>query len=170
MTTEDGPALSTEEFVEYCRTQARFLSGSVQTMADEADELLDEIDDEMAEIRRRLDDGDGSVDHTESPTSTDGPDEPDRTGVDVAAIEEHESELETRQAEVEATQARIEAYQELANGYTALAEEFAESDDDGQAAMQRVVAFEAERDAPAYFEAEQTILEAVAASADRGDE
>lgn len=169
MNRKDEPALSTDEFVDYCRTQARFLSGSIQTMGDEADRLLDEIDEEMAEIREQLGDEDGSVERTDSPASTDGPDEPEESGVDVAALEERESSLETKQAEVEAKQARMEAYQDLANGYTALAEELQSEVDDGQAAMTRVVEFEAENDAPAYFE-EQTVLEAAKESADSGSE
>lgn len=169
MNDEDGPALSTDEFVDYCRTQARFLAGSIQTMGDEADELLDEVDEEVADIRTQLDQEDGSVDHTASPESTAGPEEPDETEVDVAAIEERESSLETKQAEIEAKQARMAAYQELADGYTALAEELGAEVEDGQAAMTRVVEFEAENDAPAYFE-EQTVLEAAKKSAESGSQ
>lgn len=168
MTDADDPALSTAEFVDYCRTQARLLSGSIQTMGDEADDLLDEIDQEMAEIRQQLDGEGASVDHTSSPATPDGPDEPDETGVDVAELAERESSLETKQAEVEATQARMRAYQDLATGYTDLATELAEGETDGQAAMQRVVEFEADQDAPAYFE-ERTILEIVTDSADGGE-
>lgn len=166
---EDEPELSVDEFVEYCRTQSRFLSGSIQTMGDEADDLLDEIDEEMAEIRAQLDDEDGSVEHTSSPTSPGGPDEPDETGVDLSALEKRESSLETKQAEVEAKQARMAAYQDLASGYAALAEELGSAVEDGRAAMRRVVEFEAENDAPAYFE-EQTVLEAMTESADAGSE
>lgn len=168
MTDADDRALSTAEFVDYCRTQARFLSGSIQTMGEEADALLDEIGQEMAEIRQQLDDEDGSVDHTSSPATPDGPDEPDETGVGVAELEERESSLATRQAKVEAKQARMRAYQDLANGYTELATTLADGDQDGQAAMQRVVEFEAEEDAPAYFE-ERTILQVVTESADGGE-
>jgi hypothetical protein len=166
MTDADDPDLSVDEFVDYCRTQARFLSGSIQTMGAEADDLLDEIDEEMAAIRRDLRGEGPSVEHTDSPESTERPEESD---VDVAAIEEREAAIETKQAEVEAKQARMDAYQELANGYTALAGELAADVGDGQAAMSRVLAFEAEHDAPAYFE-EQTVLEAAAAAADAGGE
>lgn len=165
MTDADDPALSTDEFVDYCRTQARLLSGSIQTMGDEADELLDEIDAEMADIRQQLDAEDGSVGHTSSPASPDRPEEPDETGVDVAALEERESSLEARQAEVEAKQARMRAFQDLATGYTELATELANADQEGQAAMERLVEFEAANDAPAYFEA-ATVLEVVTDSAD----
>lgn len=167
MSAEDGPELSVDEFVEYCRTQARLLSGSIQTMGAEADGLLDEIDEEMAEIRAQLDDEDGSVERTNSPASTEGPDE---SGVDVAALEVRESSLETKQARVEAKQARMQAYQELATGYTTLAEELQSDVADGQAAMTRVVQFEAENDAPAYFEDQQTVVEAAGAAADSGGE
>jgi|GEM_PF-428668 len=167
--TEDGPALTVDEFVDYCRTQAGLLSGHIETIGTEADELLDEIDAEMAEIREQLDDGDGSVQRTSAPASTDGPDEPEETGVDVAALEEREADLASKQKLVEAKQARMRAYQDLAAGYTALAGELESEAGDGQAAMTRVVEFEAEEDAPAYFE-EQTVLEAAVESADDNGE
>ena len=161
MSEEDEPQLSVDEFVDYCRTQARLLSGSVQTMGEAADDLLDEIDEEVAEIRARLEEGDGSVERTDAPASTGGP---DGSEVDVAAIEARESSLETKQARVEAKQARMEAYRELADGYTALAEELGSAVDDGRAAMTRVVEFEAENDAPAYFEDRLTVVEAAGAA------
>ncbi|SFR87704.1 hypothetical protein SAMN05216559_0393 [Halomicrobium zhouii] len=162
---EDDPDLTVDEFVDYCRTQAGLLSGHIETIGAEADELLDEIDAEMAEIREQLDAGDGSIQATNVPESTDGPDEPAETGVDVAAIEEREADLESKQKLVEAKQARMRAYQDLAAGYTALAGELASDAEDGQAAMTRVVEFEAAEDAPAYFE-EQTVLEAAVESTD----
>jgi len=72
--TEDGPVLTVDEFVDYCRTQAGLLSGNIETMGTEADELLDDIDAEMADIREQLDDGEGSVERTSAPKSTAGPD------------------------------------------------------------------------------------------------
>lgn len=156
---EDGP-LSVDEFVDYCRTQAGLLSGTVETLGAEADELLDELDEQTAELRARLE---GSVDAaaTSAPPSTDGP-----TGdaVDVDEVEELEAAIEAKQALVEAKQARMRVYQELAAGYTDLAEALASEVDDGQAALERVVSFEADEDAPAYFDDRQTVLEAAASS------
>jgi len=69
--TEDGPVLTVDEFVDYCRTQAGLLSGSIETMGTEADELLDDIDAEMADIREQLDDGEG-VGRADERTEIDG--------------------------------------------------------------------------------------------------
>lgn len=140
----DGPTLSVDEFVDYCWTQAGLLSGRVETMGEDVDDLLDEIESEMATVRSRLDD---VPERTESPPSTDAPaDDP----VDVAAIAELEAALEEKQALAEAKQARMRAFQELAAGYTDLAAEL-EAVDDGREALDRVVRFEADADAPAYF-------------------
>jgi hypothetical protein len=161
---DDEPRLSVEEFVEYCRTQARLLSGSVETMGEEADDLLDEIDEGVAEIRDRLERGNVTGPAASAPgtESTVGPAE----AVDVDAIEELETELEEKQAIVEAIRARIGAYQELAAGYADLAEELRSDVDDARRAMGRVVEFEAERDAPAYFEERLTVYEAASRGRD----
>lgn len=163
MSDDAADGLAVAEFVEYCRTQAGLLSGSVETMGEEADELLDEIDQEMAEIRSRLEALPEEVPATESPSTADVP---DASEVDVEAIEELQTELEEKQLLVEAKQARMQAFQELAAEYTALAEELASAVDDGQEALTRVVEFEADADAPAYFDERQTMLEAAAASTD----
>ena len=42
---DDEVFLSTDEFADYCETQAGLLSGHVETMASEADELLEEVDE-----------------------------------------------------------------------------------------------------------------------------
>jgi hypothetical protein len=55
------------------------------------------------------------------------------------------------------------AFQELSAAYTDLAATL-EDATDGQAALERVVEFEEEHDAPAYFEDRETLLEAVAGS------
>lgn len=161
---DDGP-LSVEEFVDYCRTQAGLLSGTVETLGSEADELLDELDEQTAELRARLEGGADAA-ATAAPASTDGP-----TGdaVDVDAVEELEADIQATQALVEAKQARMRAYHELAAGYTDLAEALDAEVDDGQAALERVVSFEADEDAPAYFDDRQTVLEAAASSAGEGD-
>lgn len=143
MDDEDGSSLSPEEFVEYCETQAGLLSGRVETMASEADELLDDIDAEIAEIRTRLDDG-----------GSEGDD------IDAAAVAELETDLDETRAVVEAKRARMVAFRELADGYVSLAEDLRSDVDDGREAMERVVRFEADADAPVYFDDRKTVYEA----------
>ncbi len=163
MSDDAADTLAVDEFVEYCRTQAGLLSGRVEQMGEEADELLDEIDQEMAEIRSRLESLPDEVPATETPSTADIP---DASEVDVAAIEELEEELEEKQLLVEAKQARMQAFQEVAAGYTDLAAELAAEAEDGQAALTRVIEFETDVDAPAYFDERQTMLEAAVASTD----
>ena len=95
------------------------------------------------------------------PPSTDSP---DNSEIDAATIEELESEFGESQALIEAKQARMQAFQELAADYIELAKELQSDVDDGQAAVRRVVHFETNHDAPAYFEDRQTVYEAAAAS------
>ncbi|KYH25815.1 hypothetical protein HAPAU_24930 [Halalkalicoccus paucihalophilus] len=151
MTAEKGLIPSVGEFIEYCRTQSRLLRGSVETMGSEADELLEGITERTAEVRTRLD---GAKSAT--PQSAAGPND---DSIDVAAVEEMEEEIEREQAVLEAKQARIDAFRDLAGGYDDLAEELRSDVDDGREAMERIVEFEAQRGAPAYFE-ERTVLEA----------
>jgi hypothetical protein len=157
----DDEDLSVAEFVEYCRTQAGLLAGNVETMRAELDELLADIDDELGTIRARLDAGGDDAGDPPTPPSTASPDD---GGVDTAAIAEMESEVEEKQTLVEAKQARMSAFQDLAAEYTALAEELATEVEDGHDAMSRVVRFEADHDAPAYFPDRQTVCEAAAES------
>lgn len=161
MGDEDESAASVDEVVDYCRIQAGLLSGSAETMGDEADELLDEIEEETAEIRARLEGRPEDVERTAAPPSADRPAD---GAVDVAAIEELERDLEEKQALVEAKQARMRAFQDLAAAYTDLAAELRSDAADGRAAMQRVVRFEADRDAPVYFDDRLTMYEAAAES------
>lgn len=158
--------LSVSEFVEYCRTQAGLLSGTVETMRDEANDLLDEIDAELAELRSQLEDQSGRA-ATETPTSADGP---DGSEGDIDTIEAVEQELAEKQTLVDAKQARMQAYQELSSDYADLAEELHAEVDDGQEAMTRVIEFEAEADAPAYFTDRQTVYEAALESQDEPSE
>ncbi|PCR91291.1 hypothetical protein [Natrinema ejinorense] len=167
MSEDAAETLAVEEFVEYCRTQAGLLSGHVETMGEEADELLDEIDQEMADIRSRLETLPEEVPATETPSTADVPDAAD---VDVAAIEELQEELEEKQLLVEAKQARMQAFQDLAAEYTTLAAELVSEVEDGQEALTRIVEFEADADAPAYFDERQTMVEVAAESADSGSE
>ncbi|GGN94481.1 hypothetical protein [Haloarcula pellucida] len=147
--SEDDTALSVGELVEYCQTQARLLWGRVETLDEETDEILTEIDDDIADVRTRLDEHSAG-----SESATDDTDE----------LEALESELEERQAVAEAKQARRTAFQELASAYLELAEDLDASVDDGEEALTSIVHFEHEHDAPAYFEDRQTILEAASDS------
>ncbi|MFD1586543.1 hypothetical protein ACFR9U_06085 [Halorientalis brevis] len=156
----EDDALSVDEFVEYCQVQAGLLSGRVETMSDDLDDLLDELDAEMAEIRSQLDGRPDEVADTVGPPSATGPDE----SVDLDDLEAREADLEQKQALVEAKQARMLAFQELAADYTELAAELESDVSDGADALERVVRFEVERDAPAYFPDRQTVAEAAAAS------
>ena len=161
---DDGGPLTVAELAEYCRTQAGLLSGRVQTIGEEADDLLDEIDEDIAGMRTRLADR-AAPSAAEPPATEAGEDE-------VADLEELEAELETKQKLVEAKQARMNAFQDLAGGYVELAEELEAGEDDVGAALERVVTFEGDNDAPAYFPDRQTILEASAeaGAADEADE
>ena len=158
--SDDGGRFTVAELAEYCRTQAGLLSGRVQTIGEEADDLLDEIDDDIAGMRTRLADR-GAPTAAEPPATDDA---------DVDDLERLEEELQTKQALVEAKQARMAAFQDLAAGYVDLAEELEADTGDARAALERVVEFEEEADAPSYFQERTTILEAVARSAPREEE
>ncbi|WP_336345327.1 hypothetical protein [Halalkalicoccus ordinarius] len=162
MNDDGGISMSVDEFVEYCRTQAGLLSGEVETMSEAADDLLAEIDEGLDEVRTRLDGRATGVERAEAPAG--GPNAGD---VDVAAIEELEAALEEKQAVLEAKRTRMNVFRELAAGYTDLAEELRSDVNDGREAMERVVRFEADRDAPAYFD-RQTVCEAASSEPDDG--
>lgn len=159
-------SLSVATLTEYCRTQAGLLSGRVETIGAEADALLDDIDEDISDLRTRL------TEHAsgpETPTTPSGPE-----GIDTEAaselqeLTELESQLEEKQTLVEAKQARMSAFGELAEAYLELAAEL-ESLDEGQTALERIVDFERDHDAPVYFEERQTLLEAVAGATDDTD-
>ena len=152
---EGDADLTTGEFVEYCETQARLLWGQIETMEDELDDLLDDLDAATDDLRAQLDDHADRL----------GPVTPGSDEADLDAIEDLESDLERRQAVVAAKQARMSAFQDLAVGYTELAADL-QSAADGRAALKRVLTFEQEHDAPAYFPDRQTVLEAAAAGDD----
>ncbi|MFB6084357.1 MAG: hypothetical protein ABEJ94_08950 [Halorientalis sp.] len=154
---EGDAELTTEEFVEYCETQARLLWGQVETMEDEIDDLLSDLDEEMADLRERLGEHTDTVEGTVSPGQGEGP--------DLDAIQEIEADLEQRQTVAAAKQARMAAFRDLAVGYAELATDLAD-DDGGRAALKRVLEFERERDAPAYFPDRQTVLEAAGSDED----
>lgn len=144
--TDDAPPPTVAELAEYCRLQAGLLSGRAETLGSEARDLLDDLDAEVRALRADLADGRASAD-------------------DVAALE---SDLAERQALVEAKQARVAAFQDLAAAYLEVAGDV-EDCDDWRSALERVVEFERDRDAPAYFPDRQTVLEAAAASGGPGD-
>ncbi|QSW99944.1 hypothetical protein [Haloterrigena alkaliphila] len=157
MSDDTDPELVVEDFVDYCHTQAGLLSGRVETMRAEADDLLSEIDEDMAELRSQLEDHAAATEGTEAPSTPGGPAGAD---IDIEAFEDVERDVKEKQQLLEAKQTRMEIFQKLAGAYTDLAEELDADVDDGEAALSRVVEFEAERDAPLYFEERGTMLEA----------
>ena len=144
--TPDAPP-DADEFVEYCRTQAALLSGRVQRMGQEADELLDEVDATLADLRGE--------------PSTEEPDRPEPGGeAAAAAAESAVSDVERKQSLIAAKRARMDAFNDLAGGYADLAEALQGVDD--ETALERIVQFEADNDAPAYFPDRETLAETVA--------
>jgi Skp family chaperone for outer membrane proteins len=131
------------ELAEYCETQAGLLLGDAQTMRESLDDTLTEMETAVETVQADLDD----------PTAA-----PDAE----AAI----ADLEEKQAVAEANRARMEAYQSLAEAYADLAETLQTEVEDGQEALDRVVRFEADRDAPAYFDERETLLEAALGDAE----
>lgn len=153
----DADDLSAEELAEYCRTQAGLLAGRLEEIGAETDALLDEIDEEIAELRSRL------AAHTSGEASTDSPPGPGSDD-EIAELERLEADLEEKQALAEAERARMAAFRDLSEAYAELAGDL-ETIEDGATALERVVQFEEDHDAPAYFEDRQTLLESVAESA-----
>lgn len=155
-------ALPVAELAEYCRTQAGLLAGQAETIRADTDELLDEIDADIATIRERL------AAHSSGPESATAtpPTAGGDTDGDLTDLEELESELEEKQAVAEAKQARMVAFQDLSEAYAELAMDLEESVDEEDDALRRVVKFEREHDAPAYFDDRLTVLEAVAEAND----
>jgi hypothetical protein len=159
--TDDDDVISVAELVEYCRTQAGLLSGNVETIGAEIDELLDEIDADIAEIRTRVADHSSGTDGPTASSTTTGPNDPQR---DLTEFEELEAELEEKQTIAEAKRARMAAFQDLAVAYIEVAEELESTVDDGRTALDRIIRFERDHDAPAYFDDRQTVLEAATES------
>lgn len=155
--SDDDVPLTVEELADYCQTQARFLWGHIETMDAETDELLDEIDEDIAEVRARLAQHEHNAEVSTASPMTAGPDA-------VAELQEREAKLEEKQAVVEAKQARMAAFQDLAAAYVDLSEDLNSTTEEGKAALDRVVRFERDRDAPAYFDDRQTVLEAATAA------
>ncbi|QZX99270.1 hypothetical protein [Halobaculum rubrum] len=170
-----GPAV--EELAEYCRLQAGLLAGRVETMAEEATDRIDEIDEGIAALRSDLDAADGADPDAAGGADPDAADGEDLghgseagsdAGDEAAALADAESDLQRKQAMVEATQSRMRLFQELSAGYLELADDLIATLESGDAdpndAVSRVVDFEAEHDAPAYFEERETLVEVAAGS------
>jgi hypothetical protein len=144
-------------FVDYCRLQARLCSGKAETLREEVADLLDELDSDLAALRDRV----------VEPDSTDGttaPPEPGAESIETDELVDAESDVEEKQALVEAKQARLTAYQDLAEGYVDLATDLQEAVEDDATAVERIVEFEVDRDAPAYFPDRETLAETAAKS------
>ncbi|RLM95597.1 hypothetical protein [Haloarcula sp. Atlit-7R] len=131
--SDDVGDISRAELAEYCRTQAAILAGHIDRQSAVLSDLLEEIEQDTANARATL---------TESSERLDSDTE--------ATI----GEIEAKQERAQSKQATIEEYRTLAEGYTDLAEQFAEDSGD----LETVLEFEIETDAPAYFDAETTVL------------
>jgi len=149
--SDDDP-LTVADLVEYCQTQAALLAGRTETLGAETESLLDEIDDDIADLRSRL---------AARSSGPETPDAPSGPSGDVADLEALEDDLEEKRAVAEAKQARMAAFRDLSEDYADLTDDV-ETAENWQAALDRIVAFERERDAPAYFDDRQTLLEAAA--------
>ncbi|MFH5801240.1 hypothetical protein [Haladaptatus sp. CMAA 1911] len=165
---DDEDSLSTDEFAEYCETQAGLLSGHVETMASEADELLEEVDERIAAVRSRLEGDDSETDDVDDPKMVDGT-ASETVEADAAAVGELEEDIAETQAVIEAKRARMVAFRELTDAYLSLAEELRSDVDDGREAMERVVRFEADHDAPTYFDDRKTVYESATSEDSDGD-
>lgn len=159
MTDNEAVDLSTDEFVEYCRTQAGLLSGRLEELGAEVAEALAELETETADLQERLE------------RQQERASELAETAEDEAALEAAVTETEERQTEIaakqeaiETKQARMNELEELAEGYADLADELESGDYDGREAMEEVIQFEAVNDAPRYFEETKTVFEAATES------
>lgn len=146
---------STDELVEYCTTRARLLLGHSETIREETDGLLADIERDISEVRSRLAERAGR----ETPSASPSTPRPATGSGELEDFEKLETDLERRQTLAEAKQARSEAFLDLAGKYFDLAEELESTVDDGREALDRVVRFERAHDAPRYFEDRRTLLE-----------
>lgn len=148
---DDGDS-SVDAVVDYCRTQARLLSGQAETLTEEIDSLLDDIDTEANAVRDRLD---RQPEHADGPEQTDAPGGTTVDEDDVAA-------LEAKQATVAEKQDRLDAIGDLTAGYTDLAADLADGDVDDTEAITRVLEFEGETEAYEFFDERTTLFETAA--------
>lgn len=156
--TDDRSSGSTDDLVEYSTTQARLLLGHSETIREEIDGLLVDIERDISAMRTRLTERAGRETPTPSP-STPGPAFAAGASDELEDLDELETELERRQTLAEAKQARSEAFLDLAGSYFDLAEELESTVEDEREALDRVVKFEHAHDAPRYFDDRRTLLE-----------
>lgn len=159
-------SLTVEEIIEYCRLQARLLAGTAETLTREANDLLDQIDEDVAAIESSIDELQDDPPSTTAPATVTTP----AAETDIESLEEEEQSLEERQAQVAAKQTRISLFQDLANEYAALTESLRDETITPEAALEQVIQFEAEKDVPAYFDDRQTLLEAARTARDTDDD
>jgi len=153
MSDTDGE-FTVAELVAYCETQARLLHGRAETLTEETSALLSEIDSELATLESRLDDQAG-VSQSQSPESPEL-----RADDDLDALEALEADLTEKQAEVEAKQTRHDDIEALMAGYLELADQIETDAPAPTRALTRVMQFEHDRDAAAYFDDRVTLLDA----------
>lgn len=148
----DDADSSVDAVVDYCRTQARLLSGQAETLSDQIDDLLSDIDDEADAVRDRLD---------QRPEHADGPEQTDVPG-GTTVDEDDVAALEAKQATVAEKQDRLDAIGDLTAGYADLAADLADSDVDETEAITRVLEYEGETEAYEFFEKRTTLFETAA--------
>jgi len=125
----------TVDYADYCRTQAGLLAGQIERLEERVDRLLDELDEETADVRDAL--GDAKAGQI----------------TDDAIVE-----IETKQETVIELQGTVERYSEILDGYVDLAERVSEAEDP----LAEVVRFELDEEAYACFDDRTTIAEQVA--------
>lgn len=159
--SDDRLTVSTEPLVAYCRMQSGRLLTRSEEMGEAIADLLEELDEDIAAMRARLAEQASGAEGSPISPPTAGQDAPGRESVD---LDELPTDLEKKQAIARTNLARRDAFQDLAEAYIELAEELDSTVEDGNEALNRVVRFEHDHDAPAYFEDRRTILEAAATS------
>lgn len=153
---EPGEELSLEEVVAYCHTQARLLHGRAETLDEETAAILSAIDEGLSAARSQL------AEHGDEAPSPSGPDVADDELDELEAIE---TDLGEKQAEARAKQSRREAVTALAADYLDIAATLEDESPTASAALERVLQFELDHDAPSYFEDRVTLVEAASDTA-----
>lgn len=141
------PPLTVEALADYCRTQAGLLAGQAEQLETSLAELLDRVGADIEAVRDRLD---------ARPPTTEGASTPPTTG-DGPAL----ADIEAAQDRAVSLQARVVDLRTLAADYQALAATLADEYVDAEPALERVVGFEIENDAPAHT-ARETLAETLA--------
>ncbi|MFB6166139.1 MAG: hypothetical protein ABEJ31_13340 [Haloarculaceae archaeon] len=159
--TDASADLTAAELAEYCRVQARLLSGQLEALGEEVEALLAELESTAAELDERLAEHHQQLDgaaRAPSPLPEDAVEDA------IRETEAMQDDLAARQATVEDKQARMADLEALLTGYADLASDLEDGDADGEAALRRVFRFEARRDAPGFFPERLTVLEAATES------